>query len=48
MSIRKKGETSLWSRLGWMLVIYLGSVAGLILIASFFKLLMALAGLRSH
>lgn len=44
----KKSVNNVWTRLGWMVFIYLGSVAALAILATLFKLFMAAAGLRSH
>jgi len=37
-----------WKRVGWMAMIWLGSVLALFAVASVFKLLMAAAGMRTH
>jgi hypothetical protein len=48
MCASKRAANSCLTRVGWMLLIYLGSVAALVVIATLFKLLMAAAGLRAH
>ncbi len=37
-----------WKRVGWLAIIWLGSVLALFAVASVFRLLMAAAGMRSH
>jgi hypothetical protein len=42
-------KTSRWyKRLGWLLLIWFGSVASLALVASLLKLAMYAAGMRTH
>jgi len=41
-------KTPLWKRLGWMLVIYVGSVVGLGVVAMLLRLFMSAAGMKSH
>ncbi|WP_124337443.1 DUF2474 domain-containing protein [Pseudomonas chlororaphis] len=41
-------KPSLWQRLGWMLVIYVGSVAALGVFAMLIRLFMQAAGMKSH
>lgn len=48
MCAGKRAANSWWARVGWMLLIYVGSVAALAVIATLFKLLMSAAGLRTH
>ncbi|MBV4465885.1 DUF2474 domain-containing protein [Pseudomonas sp. SWRI79] len=38
----------LWQRLGWMVMIYVGSVAALGVFAMLIRLFMQAAGMRSH
>jgi hypothetical protein len=37
-----------WKRVGWLAIIWGGSVLALFLVASVFRLLMTAAGMRSH
>ena len=37
-----------WKRVGWLAIIWLGSVLALFAVASVFRLLMTAAGMRSH
>ena len=37
-----------WKRVGWMAVIWGGSVLALFVVASVFQLLMSAAGMRTH
>ncbi|QKJ86976.1 DUF2474 domain-containing protein [Paramixta manurensis] len=45
---QKTEKQPLWKRLGWMAIIWLGSVAALFAIASVFRFLMTAAGLKLH
>ncbi|KAA8730585.1 DUF2474 domain-containing protein [Ewingella americana] len=37
-----------WKRVGWLAIIWLGSVLTLFAVASVFRLLMTAAGMKSH
>ncbi|MGC6387405.1 DUF2474 domain-containing protein [Ewingella sp. S1.OA.A_B6] len=37
-----------WKRVGWLAIIWAGSVLTLFVVASLFRLLMTAAGMRSH
>ncbi|WP_072010947.1 MULTISPECIES: DUF2474 domain-containing protein [unclassified Serratia (in: enterobacteria)] len=37
-----------WQRLGWLVIIWSASVLGLFLVATLFRLLMGMAGMRTH
>ncbi|WP_411267900.1 DUF2474 domain-containing protein [Ewingella americana] len=37
-----------WKRVGWLAIIWLGSVLALFAVASVFRLLMTAAGMKSH
>ncbi|WP_213875699.1 DUF2474 domain-containing protein [Pseudomonas sp. dw_358] len=38
----------LWKRVGWLVLIYIGSVVGLGVVAMLLRLLMSAAGMKSH
>ncbi|UFH48838.1 DUF2474 domain-containing protein [Pseudomonas sp. KNUC1026] len=38
----------LWQRLGWLALIWLGSVVSLAVVAGLIRLLMSAAGMRTH
>ncbi len=45
---RKPQPQAWWRRLGWMVIIWCGSVIALFIVASLFRGLMASAGLNLH
>lgn len=45
---RKHTTQPWWKRIGWLLVIWLGSVVALFIVASLFRALMSAAGLNLH
>jgi hypothetical protein len=44
----KAPATPWWQRLGWLVIIWSASVLGLFVVASLFRLLMGMAGMKSH
>ncbi|WP_081794892.1 DUF2474 domain-containing protein [Pseudomonas sp. H1h] len=45
---REAGPSRWYKRLGWLLLIWLGSVVSLAVVASLLKLAMYAAGMRTH
>lgn len=41
-------KTPLWQRLGWMVIIWAGSVFALFIVASLLRMFMVAAGMKSH
>jgi hypothetical protein len=41
-------KSPLWKRIGWMLLIYVGSVAALGVFAMLIRMFMTAAGMKSH
>ncbi|WPO99375.1 DUF2474 domain-containing protein [Pseudomonas sp. HR96] len=41
-------KTPLWKRLGWLVMIYVGSVVALGVVAMLLRLFMSAAGMKSH
>ncbi|WP_072189313.1 DUF2474 domain-containing protein [Yersinia frederiksenii] len=37
-----------WKRLGWMLIIWCGSVLALLVVSMLFRMMMTAAGMKSH